>query len=37
MKIWFLKHPFRSFENFMKLVSSFIFLKLKLVKLDPFG
>jgi hypothetical protein len=34
----FLKHPLRSFMNFMKHTSSFdFFLKLKLVELDLFG
>jgi hypothetical protein len=33
----FLKHPTRSFENFMKIPSSFSFLKLELVELDLFG
>jgi hypothetical protein len=30
----FLKHPWRRFKNFMKLVSSFSFFKLMLVELD---
>jgi hypothetical protein len=32
----FLKYPLKSFKNFIKLISSFIFLKLELVKLDLF-
>jgi hypothetical protein len=32
-----LKHPLKRFENFIKLASSFNFLKLDLVELDLFG
>jgi hypothetical protein len=34
VKIVFVKHPLKSFVNFMKVVSSFNFLKLELVKFD---
>jgi hypothetical protein len=37
MKIVFLKHHMRSFENFMKIAFSFSFLKLELVELDLFA
>jgi hypothetical protein len=36
METTFVKHPLRSFINFMKLTSSFIFSKLKVVELDLF-
>jgi hypothetical protein len=37
IKIVFLKQPLKSFENFMKLASSFSFLKLELAELGLFG